>query len=89
VTAPHNQCQPGTSDLASNERVLLEWLRKDDGQYGECYGGTLDGLIAKGLVKVHGEESGLNNGFIAKGTSIMYRAVSITDAGRAALGGAL
>ena len=32
-----------------------------------------------------GEESGLRNGFIAKGTSLMYRSVSITDAGLAML----
>ncbi|WP_291869728.1 hypothetical protein [Bradyrhizobium sp.] len=79
------QSQPGSA-LASNEIALLVWLSKEDGQYGECYGGTLDGLIAKGLAKVQSEESGLNNSFISKGTSIMYRAVSITDAGRAALG---
>lgn len=84
MTAPHNS-QPDSA-LASNEIALLEWLRKDDGQYGECYGATLDGLIAKGFVKVQGEESGPTNSFIAKGTSIMYRAVSITDAGRTALG---
>jgi len=73
------------TELTTSERVLLEWLSKDDGQYGECYGKSLDGLIQKGLAVVQGAESGMNNGFIAKGTNIMYRAVSITDAGRAAL----
>jgi hypothetical protein len=63
---------------------LLDWLR-EDGQYGECHGKALDVLIAKGLAVVEGEESGLNNGFIAKGTDIMYRRVSLTEAGRALL----
>lgn len=72
-------------ELTSDELLLLEWLSTDDGQYGECYGKTLDGLLARGLAAVQGAESGLQNGFIAKGTDIMYRAVSITDAGRAAL----
>jgi hypothetical protein len=73
------------SQLSKDERFLLDWLKNDDGQYGECHGKTLDGLIERGLAAVQGVESGLNNGFIAKGTDIMYRAVSITDAGRAAL----
>jgi hypothetical protein len=71
--------------LTTAERGLLEWLRTDDGQYGECHGKTLDSLIERGLVVVQGAESGISNSFIAKGTNIMYRAVSITDAGRAAL----
>lgn len=73
------------SHLTKEERGLLEWLEKDDGQYGECHGKTLDGLLDKGFATVGGKESGLNNGFIAKGTNLMYRAVSITDAGRDAL----
>lgn len=71
--------------LNVNERQLLQWLSEEDGQYGECYGGTLDSLIANGFAVVGGEETGLNNSFIAKGRDIMYRAVSITDSGRAAL----
>jgi signal transduction histidine kinase len=71
--------------LTSSEKMLLEWLQKDDGQYGECHGKTLDGLIERGLVVVQGAESGMVNGFIAKGADIMFRAVSITDAGRQAL----
>lgn len=74
-----------TQELTQTERFLLEWLAKDDGQYGECHGPTLDRLVAAGLAKVNGEESGLRNGFIAKGTSLMYRPVSITDAGLAML----
>jgi hypothetical protein len=73
------------TEITSQEKFLLEWLSTDDGQYGECHGKTLDGLIERGLAVVQGVESGLNNGFIAKGTDIMYRAVSITDAGRLAL----
>lgn len=71
--------------LTSQDRLLLEWLQRDDGQYGECHGRTLDGLVERGLAVVQGAQSGVNNGFIAKGTDIMYRAVSITDAGRLAL----
>lgn len=71
--------------LTTSEKYMLEWLAPENGQYGECHGTTLDGLIAKGLAVVGGEETGLDNSFIAKGTGIMYRAVSITDAGRAAL----
>lgn len=63
----------------------MNWLRNADGQYGECHGVTLDGLIAKGYTKVGNEDTGLNNDFIAKGRNIMYRAVSLTDAGRDAL----
>lgn len=60
-------------------------LPNDDGQYGECHGATLDSLIEKGLAVVQGEDSGLNNGIIAKGTTLTYLAVSITDNGLAAL----
>jgi hypothetical protein len=75
----------GEVKLRTSERMLLEWLQKGDGQYGECQGDTLNDLIARGLAMVQGDESGLSNGFIAKGTDIMHRVVSITDAGRAAL----
>jgi hypothetical protein len=71
--------------MTQEERFVLEWLSKDDGQYGECKGNSLDSLIARGFAVVHDAASGLNNGFIAKGADQMYRVVSITDAGRAAL----
>lgn len=71
--------------LNASEKGLLDWLSRGDGQYGECHGKTLDGLIERGLVKVGDQQTGLDNGFIAKGADIMYRAVSITDAGRSAL----
>ncbi len=68
------------TDLTAAERHLLDWLSKEDfSQYGECHGKSLDALIAKGLVQVHG--AGEHQNFIAKGTSEMYRAVSLTDAG--------
>lgn len=70
--------------LASGEHDLLEWLVPENGQYGECYGKTLDALLAKGFAQVlDGREH--QSGFIAKGNDIMYRAVAITDAGRAEL----
>lgn len=72
-------------NLSDSETDLLRWLGTENfSQYGECYGKDLDGLIAKGLAEVHGpgEHQG---GFIAKGTGMMYRAVSLTEAGRAEL----
>jgi hypothetical protein len=75
-----------TTTLTKDERYLLDWLRQD-GQYGECHGKTLDSLIAKGLAEVLGPDTEINNAFIAKTTSgdIMYRAIRLTDAGREAL----
>lgn len=71
--------------LTPNERFLLVWLGQEDfSQYGECHGAALDALIVKGLAQVHGEESGINNNFIAKGRDLMYRAVSLTESGWAA-----
>jgi hypothetical protein len=71
--------------MTDRETSVLLWLSTEDGQYGECRGPTLDGLIAKGYAVIGGPETGINNNFIAKGYGIMYRTVSITDAGRAAL----
>ena len=66
------------------ENDLLRWLGQEDfSQYGECHGKTLDALIEKGLVQIHGP--GEHQNFIAKGTDLMYRAVSLTEAGIAAL----
>lgn len=71
--------------MTKDEKFLLEWLSKEDfSQYGECHGKSLDALIEKGYAKVHDGREG-QSGFIAKGDDIMYRAVSLTDAGRAAL----
>ena len=72
-------------EMTGNERFLLGWLHDGPGQYGECRGPSLNALVARGFVVISGEESGIDNGFIAKGRGIMYRTVSITDAGRAAL----
>lgn len=71
--------------LDKDERFLLDWLRKGDGQYGECRGKVLDGLVAKGLVTIGGVETGLENGFIAKGSDLDFRTVSITQTGLNAL----
>ena len=71
-------------ELTPSERFLLDWLSKEDfSQYGECHGRTLDRLIERGLAQLHGEETETQNTFIAKGHGIMFRAVSLTDAGRA------
>ena len=75
-------------DLTPSERFILDWLSKQDfSQYGECRGRTLDRLIQRGLAQIHGP--GEHQHFIANdhaGTQgMMYRAVSLTDAGRAAL----
>ena len=70
------------TDLTVREKDLLLWLSEEDfSQYGECHGSTLDSLIERGLAKVHGEETETNNTFIAKGHGVMFRAVSLTDAG--------
>jgi len=70
--------------LSNSERDLLRWLGKEDfSQYGECYGRDLDALVAKGLAQVHAP--GEHQVFIAKGSGPMFRAVSLTDAGVAAL----
>lgn len=63
-----------------DEADLIEWLSCEDfSQYGECYGKTLDSLIANGLAQVHGP--GEHQVFIARGPGQMYRAVSLTEAG--------
>ena len=70
------------TSLTVSEKDLLLWLSREDfSQYGECHGSALDGLIEKGLAQLHGEETETNNTFIAKGHGIMFRAVSLTDAG--------
>jgi hypothetical protein len=76
------------TDLSATERDLLQWLSESDlSQYGECHGDDLDSLVAKGLAQIHGEETEMDNPFIAQGHGIMYRAVSLTDAGRELLRG--
>lgn len=68
----------------TSERFLLEWLSREDfSQYGECHGQDLDALVSKGLAQIHAP--GEHQVFIANGQSLMYRAVSLTDAGRSAL----
>lgn len=70
--------------MTSREEFLLVWLGNGEfGQYGECHGATLDSLIAKGFAQVH-EGRALQSGFIAQGDDPMYRAVSLTEAGRIA-----
>lgn len=71
--------------MTSEEKYILEWLGREDGQYGECYGKSLDNLIEMGFAAIGGEDTGINNGFIAKGYDIMYRTVSITETGLSAL----
>lgn len=73
--------------LTPIEEFLLHWLSKEEySQYGECFGKTLDRLIERGLAQIH--RPGEHQHFIAKdhaGTKGMeYRAVSLTEAGRAA-----
>lgn len=73
-------------DLSNDEYIVLEFLYDcDPAQYGECYGKVLDGLILKGLAVIGTEDTGHHNGFIAKGSGLMYRAVYLTDEGRNAL----
>jgi hypothetical protein len=71
--------------LTSNETQLLTWLGEEEfSQYGECHSKAFDVLVAKGLAQVH--EKGEHQGsFIAKGTTNMHAAVSLTEAGRSLL----
>ena len=74
-------------ELNADEAFLLKWLGEEDtSQYGECHGKALDRLIELGLAQLHGDASETNNTFIAKGHGIMFRAVSLTDAGLEMLG---
>ncbi len=73
-------------DLSEGARDLLKWLSEEDfSQYGECYGKNLDELVEHGFAQIHapGEHQ---SGFIAQDNQgkrgDMYRAVSLTDAGR-------
>lgn len=73
--------------LTPIEEFLLIWLSKESySQYGECFGKTLDRLVERGLAQIH--KPGEHQHFIAKdhaGTQGMeFRAVSLTEAGRAA-----
>lgn len=69
-------------NVSEDEFLLLRWLGKEDfSQYGECHGKTLDGLVEKGLVQIH-ESGDHQSKFIAKGSTKMYWAVSLTEPGR-------
>lgn len=71
-------------NLTAGQIELLRWLGKEDfSQYGECHGYALDALVRQGLVQIHGP--GEHQVFIARGNSLMHRAVSLTDAGVSAL----
>lgn len=72
--------------LTDDQRDLLTWLSESElSQYGECYGASLDALVAMGLAEVLGPETERNNPFIAKGRGMMFRAVRLTDRGREAV----
>jgi hypothetical protein len=75
-------------ELTPDELHLLQWLGESDfSHYGECYGRSLDRLVALGLAQIHGP--GEHQVFIARptptqiaqGEDQMYRAVSLTRAG--------
>lgn len=69
-------------------QYLLQWLSKEDfSQYGECQGAALDELVAAGLAIIHPLRENQSS-FIAKGATLEYCAVSLTDAGRAKAGAA-
>jgi hypothetical protein len=75
------------TELTASQKYLLVWLSKEDfSQYGECHGKDLDELVAKGLAQIHAP--GEHQNFIANdhaGTmGMLYRAVSLTEAGHAA-----
>ncbi len=69
------------NSLSASAQDLLRWLGEEDySQYGECHGPALDELVAAGLTQIH-KPGDYQGAFIAKGTSLMYRAVSLTEAG--------
>jgi len=80
-------------DLTPDEARTLRWLgQKKYSQYGECHGPALDGLIAKGLAQLHPASDPetiamTQAGFISRGRSRMFWAVSLTDAGRKLIDG--
>jgi hypothetical protein len=69
-----------TPALTEPQEFLLGWLGEEDtSAYGECHGPDLDALVAAGLAEI---------GPIPPGRSDpLYRRVSLTEAGRARLGG--
>lgn len=68
------------SELQRSERMLLAWLAREDfSQYGECHGRDLDRLVELGLAQIHAP--GEHQVFIARGTTQMHRAVSLTERG--------
>jgi len=72
------------STIPAEHLFLLRWLGESDfSQYGECHGAALDSLVALGMAQIH--KPGEHQSFIAKGDGLMFRAVSLTEAGRAAL----
>lgn len=71
------------AELKKAERDLLLWLAESEfSQYGECYGTALTSLMMRGLAKVRFERQA-QEGFIVQGEGLMYRAVALTDDGRA------
>lgn len=63
--------------LSKTERFLLEWLSKEDASsFGECKGADLSILVHHGLAQI---------GPVPPGRDSNYRAVSLTEAGFAAL----
>ena len=72
--------------LTPIEEFLLIWLSREQfSQLGECHGRTLDLLVERGLAQIH--KPGEHQRFIFNdyaGKEEMCRAVSLTEAGRAA-----
>ncbi len=72
--------QPSPSDvrgLTKDERLVLEWLAKEDSSaYGECHGAALDGLVEKGFAILHRDRLGRGK---------EYDRVTVTESGRATL----
>lgn len=67
--------------LSAAEVDLLIWLGMAEfSQYGECHGAALDGLVRRGLARIHDGRDG-QAGFIVQGDTLAYRAVSLTEAG--------
>lgn len=62
--------------LTKGQKLVLEWLAKDDGSLGECHGDDLTTLVSLGFAEIGPKPAGMHE---------HYSRVSITDAGRSAL----
>ncbi|WP_028164164.1 hypothetical protein [Bradyrhizobium elkanii] len=70
-----------TNELTPQQVSLLAWLGEEEFfRYSECYGSTLDSLIARGLAQVHDPASKTDNATAKRPRHDVPR--RLADAGR-------